>query len=81
MTKAESTWAPMRSRVFRALWIAVLVSNVGTYLQTVGAQLLLVNVAHAAILGALVRRRTCCPMRSLAWPAVFMRTSSIAAGS
>ena len=54
MANAESTWAPMRNRVFRALWIAVLVSNVGTYLQTVGAQLLLVNAAHAAILVALV---------------------------
>ena len=44
----------MRNRVFRALWIAVLVSNVGTYLQMVGAQWLLVNAAHAAILVALV---------------------------
>jgi MFS family permease len=44
----------MRNRVFRALWIAVLVSNVGNYLQVVGAQWLLVNAAHAAILVALV---------------------------
>jgi MFS family permease len=44
----------MRFAVFRALWIAVLVSNVGGYMQTVGAQWLLVNQAHAAILVALV---------------------------
>jgi MFS family permease len=49
-----STWAPMRFAVFRALWIAVLVSNIGGYMQTVGAQWLLVNQAHAAILVALV---------------------------
>jgi MFS family permease len=53
-TDTASAWAPMRNRVFRALWIAVLVSNIGTYLQTVGAQLLLVNAAHAAVLVALV---------------------------
>jgi MFS family permease len=44
----------MRNRVFRALWVAVLVSNIGNYLQVVGAQWLLVNAAHAAILVALV---------------------------
>src|SRR5260370_1562494 len=52
--RAISTWAPMRFAVFRALWIAVLVSNIGGYMQTVGAQWLLVNQAHAAILVALV---------------------------
>jgi MFS family permease len=41
--------------VFRALWIAVLVSNTGNWMQTVGAQWLLVNQAHAAILVALVQ--------------------------
>jgi MFS family permease len=44
----------MRFAVFRALWIAVLVSNLGGYMQTVGAQWLLVRQAHAAILVALV---------------------------
>jgi len=52
---AVSSWAPLRSAVFRALWIAVLVSNVGNWMQTVGAQWLLVNQAHAAILVALVQ--------------------------
>jgi hypothetical protein len=43
-----STWAPLRSGVFRALWLAVLVSNVATWMQTVGAQWLLVNQPHAS---------------------------------
>src|ERR1700694_5799988 len=50
-----STWAPLRSGVFRALWLAVLVSNVATWMQTVGAQWLLVNQPHASILVALVQ--------------------------
>ncbi len=37
------------------MWIAVLVSNVGTWMQTVGAQWLLVHLPHAAILVALVQ--------------------------
>ncbi|MCW2522269.1 MAG: transrane transporter [Frankiales bacterium] len=41
--------------MFRWLWLASLVSNVGTYMQTVGAQWFLVDAAHAAILVALVQ--------------------------
>jgi len=50
-----STWTPFRNGVFRALWLAVLVSNVATWMQTVGAQWLLVNQPHASILVALVQ--------------------------
>ena len=34
--KVDSTWAPLRVGIFRALWIAVLVSNIGTLMQSVG---------------------------------------------
>ena len=37
---APSAWAPLRNGLFRTLWIATLVSNVGTWMQTVGAQML-----------------------------------------
>jgi predicted MFS family arabinose efflux permease len=50
-----STWAPLRIGVFRALWLAVLVSNVAIWMQTVGAQWLLVSQPHASILVALVQ--------------------------
>src|SRR5713226_6298114 len=53
--KAVSTWAPLRVGIFRALWLAVLVSNIGSWMQTVGAQWLLVNQPHASILVALVQ--------------------------
>lgn len=52
---ASSSWAPLRIRLFRTLWIAALVSNVGTWMQTVGAQWLVVHAAHAAILVSLVQ--------------------------
>jgi hypothetical protein len=50
-----STWAPLRNGVFRALWLAVLISNVAIWMQTVGAQWLLVSQPHAPILVALVQ--------------------------
>jgi len=54
-TTASSTWAPLRVKVFRWLWLASLVSNVGTWMQTVGAQWLLVHTANAAIFVSLVQ--------------------------
>ncbi|MGA8014864.1 MAG: MFS transporter [Candidatus Dormiibacterota bacterium] len=52
---ATSMWAPLRIGVFRALWLAVLVSNIGLWMQTVGAQWLLVRQPDAAVLVALVQ--------------------------
>src|SRR5258707_2234212 len=54
-TKTVSTWAPLRNGLFRALWLAVLVSNVASWMQTVGAQWLLVGQPNASILVALVQ--------------------------
>src|SRR5437588_7031614 len=53
--KAGSAWAPLRVGIFRALWMAALVSNIGTWMQTVGAQWLLVHQPHASFLVALVQ--------------------------
>jgi MFS family permease len=50
-----STWAPLRTKVFRWLWLASMVSNVGSWMQGVGAQWFLVHAAHAAILVSLVQ--------------------------
>ncbi|HEX3927380.1 MAG TPA: MFS transporter [Gemmatimonadales bacterium] len=52
---AASTWEPLRIGVFRAMWLAALVSNVGSWMQTVGAQWLLVDAPHAAFLVAMVQ--------------------------
>jgi MFS family permease len=54
-TAPTSTWAPLRIGSFRALWLAVLVSNIGLWMQTVGAQWLLVQRPNAAVLVALVQ--------------------------
>ncbi|WP_330257336.1 MFS transporter [Nocardia sp. NBC_00565] len=63
-----STWAPLRSRIYRALWIAQLVSNLGTWMQTVGAQWILVDQPNAATLVAFVQTATTLPVMLLSIP-------------
>lgn len=67
-SQSTSAWAPLRSPVYRALWIAQLVSNLGTWMQTVGAQWMLVGDARAAILVPLVQTATTLPIMLLALP-------------
>ena len=64
-----STWSPLRNRVFRMLWLAVLGSQVGTWMQTVGAQWLLVDQPNAAALVSLVQTAGTLPVVLLALPA------------
>lgn len=65
---ATSTWAPLTSPIFRALWIAQFVSNLGTWMQTVGAQWMLVGDPRAPVLVPLVQTATTLPVMLLALP-------------
>src|SRR5919197_4615958 len=64
-----SAWAPLRAGIFRALWLASLVSLTGSWFQTVGAQWLLVDEPHASILVGLVQTATTIPFVFLGLPA------------
>jgi MFS family permease len=59
----------LRSKVFRSLWIAGVVSNIGTWMQTVGAQWLLVGEPNASTLVALVQTASSLPVLILGLPA------------
>ena len=63
-----SAWAPLGLRVFRMLWLAVLASDIGTWMQTVGAQWMLVGLPNAAALVALVQTADTLPDVLLALP-------------
>ncbi|AGZ42689.1 MFS transporter [Actinoplanes friuliensis] len=69
MTVAVSPWAPFRHRAFFWLWLGVVVSSVGLWAQTVGAQWLFVDDPHAATIVTLVQTATTLPMMLLALPA------------
>lgn len=66
---SDSTWSPLRSATFRVLWLAVLGSQIGTWMQTVGAQWLLVDRPNAAALVSLVQTAGTLPVVLLALPA------------
>ena len=50
-----SAWEPLRSRVYRSLFIAQLVSNIGTWMQNVAAQWFLVEKHSSDVIVALVQ--------------------------
>jgi MFS family permease len=63
-----SPWAPLRQRAFRWLWLGVLISWTGTWMQTVGAQWLVVDAPNAAALVSLVQAANTLPVMLLALP-------------
>ena len=65
----DSPWAPLRSRIFLALFIAQLASNLGTLMQSVGAAWLIGDLGGSAALIALVQTATFLPMFLLGVPA------------
>jgi MFS family permease len=68
-SQTESAWAPLRIKAFRVLWLAQLGSLVGVWMQTVGAQWLLVELPDAASLVAMVQVAAMLPALILALPA------------
>ncbi|GIE97525.1 MFS transporter [Paractinoplanes rishiriensis] len=61
-------WAPLRVAAFRSLWLALLASNIGTWMQTVGAQWLLVEQSGTDTLVAVVQTASTLPIVLLALP-------------
>ena len=39
-----SPWSPLRQGLFRSIWIATVVSNIGTWMQSVGAAWLMTSL-------------------------------------
>jgi MFS family permease len=64
-----SGWAPLRRRVFFALWIAALASNLGTWMQNVGAAWLMTSLSKSALMVSLIQTASSLPIFFLALPA------------
>ena len=65
---APSAWAPLGIAVLRSLWLALLATNIGTWMQTVGAQWLLVEQSGNDTLVAVVQTASTLPIVLLALP-------------
>ncbi|MDW9428378.1 hypothetical protein GOA68_26050 [Sinorhizobium meliloti] len=76
MTKAssaarpvESLWSPLGNRLFRTLWIANAASNLGTWMQGMGAAWLMAQLSQSAQMVALVQAAMTLPIFLLVVPA------------
>lgn len=61
--------APFTIRIFRVIWLASVVSNIGGWMQSVGAQWFLVDSGSSPALVALVQTASAAPVILLAIPA------------
>jgi MFS family permease len=67
--RPPSAWTPLTHRVFRWLWIASVASNIGTWMQNVGASWLMTSLTTSTTLIALVQAATSVPAFLLSLPA------------
>jgi MFS family permease len=66
---AASPWSPLQRSLFRSVWIATIVSNVGTWMQDVGAGWLMTSLSSSPALVALIEAADSIPVMLLALPA------------
>ncbi|HWT93545.1 MAG TPA: MFS transporter [Solirubrobacteraceae bacterium] len=62
-------WAPLRAAAFRRLWLAQFTSNVGSWMQTVAAQWVMVSLTSSAVLLGAIPAAASIPSLLLAVPA------------
>lgn len=67
--RESSTWSPLRLPLFRALWLAAVASNVGTWMHNVGAEWLMTTLAPTPFVVALMQTAETAPTFLLALPA------------
>ena len=65
---AASVWGPLREPLFRALWIAAVASNVGTWMEDVGESWLMTSLSTSPLMVALVETAGSLPVLLLAVP-------------
>lgn len=62
-------WAPFRNRVFLVIWLAVLVSNAGTWIRDVASGWLMTELSPSPLLVSLVQAATTLPIFLFSLPA------------
>lgn len=63
-----SPWSPLRIHVYRNMWIATLVSNIGTWMHDMSAGWLMAELTISPVMVALVQTATAMPVCILAIP-------------
>jgi len=66
---ASSSFSPLRIPFFRMLWVASFISNIGTWMQNVGAVGLMTELTPSPVLVALLQTASALPVFLLSLPA------------
>src|SRR3954447_7895130 len=66
--KTGSSWSPFGHKVFTVLWVATVISNVGTWMQNAAAGWLMTGLNPDPLIVALVQVATMLPMFLLGLP-------------
>ncbi|HKZ72424.1 MAG TPA: MFS transporter, partial [Steroidobacteraceae bacterium] len=66
---SATAWSPFRHKAFAVLWVATLVSHVGTWMHDVGAGWLMTTLAPSPLMVSLVQAATTLPVFLFALPA------------
>jgi len=67
--QASSPWAPLREPLFRSLWVAALISYIGTWMQNVGAGWLMTQLTVSPLMISLVQAASTLPVFLVILPA------------
>lgn len=65
----ESAFSPFKHRTFTVMWVAALISNIGTWMHSVGAAWLMTDLSPSPLMVALVQTATTLPVFLFALPA------------
>lgn len=64
-----SVWSPLRFPLFRVMWVAMTISNIGTWMNEVAVTWLMATLAPSNLMIALIQTATTLPFFLLAYPA------------
>lgn len=66
---SASAWSPLRQTLFRSIWIALIVSNIGTWMHSVGVAWLMTELTASPLLVALMQTAVSLPIFFFGLPA------------
>src|ERR1700751_6418302 len=67
--RGASPWAPLRESLFRAMWIAAIISYIGTWMQAVGAGWMMTVLTMSPLMVGLVQAAVALPVFLVILPA------------
>jgi len=65
----NNVWSPLKYPLYRAMWIAITASNIGTWMNEVGVTWMMASMAASNLMIALIQTATTLPFLFLSYPA------------